>query len=79
MLKKYPTLTQDEIKTLIVEDKWLATLQTRTEQLLLDLIQHLAQRVKELALRYQNTVSELENSQEELKAKVKQHLKSMGY
>ena len=79
VLKKYPTLTQDEIKTLIVEDKWLATLQTRTEQLLLDLIQHLAQRVKELALRYQNTVSELENSQEELKAKVKQHLKSMGY
>ncbi len=79
VLKKYPTLTQDETRILIVEDKWINVLQTRTEQLLLDLIQQLSQRVKELALRYQNTVGELEKEQEELKEKVKHHLKIMGF
>ena len=26
---KYPTLTEDDVKTLVVEDKWLATLDAR--------------------------------------------------
>ena len=79
VLKKYSELTEDEVKTLVVEDKWLATLSDRIEQLLTDLTQKLAQRVKEIAVRYEYTVPELEAEQEELKNRVKQHLAMMGY
>ena len=79
VLKKYSELTTDEIKTLVVEDKWLAILSVRIEQLLTDLTQKLSQRVKEIAVRYEYTVPQLEAEQEELKNKVKQHLALMGY
>ncbi len=79
VLKKYAELSADEVKTLVVEDKWFATLSVRIEQLLTDLTQKLSQRVKEIAVRYEYTVPQLEAEQEELKNKVKQHLALMGY
>ena len=79
VLKKYTELSEDEVKTLVVEDKWLATLSSRIEQLLTDLTQNFSQRVKEIAVRYEYTVPELEAEQEELKNRVKQHLALMGY
>lgn len=79
VLKKYRELSEDEVKTLVVEDKWLATLSNRIEQVLTDLTQKLSQRVKEIALRYENTLSTLEDDQEKLKNKVKQHLAAMGF
>lgn len=79
IIAKYRDLSEDEVKTLVVEDKWLATLSERIEQLLIDLIQKLSQRVKEIAKRYEHTIDELEKEQEELKIKVKQHLKLMGF
>lgn len=79
VLKKYRELSEDEVKTLVVEDKWLATLSNRIEQVLTDLTQKLSQRVKEIALRYENTLPTLEEKQEELKNKVKQHLAAMGF
>lgn len=79
VLRKYAELSEDEVKTLVVEDKWLATLSDRIEQLLTDLTQKLSQRVKEIAVRYEYTVPELESEQEELKNRVKQHLAMMGY
>ena len=78
-MKKYRELSEDEVKTLVVEDKWLATLSNRIEQVLTDLTQKLSQRVKEIALRYENTLPTLEEKQEELKNKVKQHLVAMGF
>ena len=79
IIAKYRDLSEDEVKTLVVEDKWLATLSERIEQLLIDLIKKLSQRVKEIAKRYEHTIDELEKEQEELKIKVKQHLKLMGF
>lgn len=79
VLKKYAELSANEVKTLVVEDKWLAILSVRIEQLLTDLTQKLSQRVKEIAVRYEYTVPQLEAEQEELKNKVKQHLALMGY
>lgn len=79
IITKYRELSEDEVKALVVEDKWLATLSERIEQLLIDLTQKLSQRVKEIAKRYEHTVDELEKEQEELKIKVKQHLKLMGF
>ena len=79
VLKKYAELTVDEIKTLVVDDKWLATLKDKFEEHLNDLTQVLSKRVKEVSLRYESTVSQLENKREALKAKVKAHLATMGY
>lgn len=79
VLQKYAELSEDEIKTLVVEDKWLAHLSGTIEQLLSDLTQKLSQRIKQIALRYEKTLTELEAEQEELKNKVKQHLATMGY
>jgi type I restriction enzyme M protein len=79
VLRKYKELSEDEVKTLLVEDKWLATLSNRIEQVLTDLTQKLSQRVKDIALRYENTLPTLEEKQEELKNKVKQHLAAMGF
>lgn len=79
VLKKYAELTVDEIKTLVVDDKWLATLKDKFEEHLNDLTQVLSKRVKEVSLRYESTVSQLEDKREALKAKVKAHLATMGY
>lgn len=79
VLQKYAELSEDEIKTLVVEDKWLAHLSGTIEQLLSDLTQKLSQRIKQIALRYEKTLPELEAEQEELKSKIKQHLATMGY
>ena len=79
VVNKYEELTEEEVKTLVVEDKWLAVLSVRIEQLLTDLTQKLSQRVKEIAVRYEYTIPQLEAEQEELKNKVKQHLALMGY
>jgi len=78
-IKKYTELAEDEVKVLVVDDKWLSTLAVRVEQLLTDLTQKLSQRVKEIAVRYEYTIPQLEQEQEELKNKVKQHLALMGY
>lgn len=79
VLKKYKELSEDEIKTLVAEDKWLASLSDRVEQLLTDLTQKLSQRVKEIALRYEYKVSKLEEDREMLKKKVEKHLAAMGF
>lgn len=79
VIKKYTELTVEEVKTLVVDDKWLATLKDSFEEHLSDLTQVLSQRVKEISLRYESTVSELEDKREMLKNKVQEHLAMMGY
>jgi type I restriction enzyme M protein len=58
-LAKYPTLTETEIQTLVVEDKWLATLDTAIHDEMDRISQALTQRVKELAERYEIPVPQL--------------------
>ncbi len=79
VIKKYTELTVDEVKTLVVDDKWLATLKNKFEEHLNDLTQSLSQRIKEVSLRYEATVAELESRRETLKEKVQAHLALMGY
>ena len=47
-----PKLTEIEIKTLVVEDKWIATLDKAVHGEMDRISQTLTQRVKELAERY---------------------------
>lgn len=77
-VKKYPTLTLAETKSLIVEDKWLASLQADIEAEVERIIQQLANRIKELEERYAEPLPQLEAQVDALSDKVKAHLKAMG-
>ena len=78
MLDKYPTLTISDIKTLVVEDKWHATLHSQITAEIERVTQQLANRVKTLEERYAEPLPELTQSVSELADKVDKHLKAMG-
>ena len=78
VLAYYGKLTEDEIKTIVVDDKWFAAIQTAIEGEVQHLTQALAGRVKELEERYAATLPELEQDVDELSEKVEAHLKQMG-
>jgi type I restriction enzyme M protein len=79
VLAQYPKLTIDEIKTLVTENKWLNSLQLQVQNEMDRISHRLAQRIKELAERYQTTLPQLAYETEDLTAKVNAHLKKMGF
>ncbi|CAA6689990.1 MULTISPECIES: type I restriction-modification system subunit M [unclassified Lentimonas] len=76
---KYPQLSEDEIKTLVVDDKWLATLDTAIHGELDRISQTLTQRVKALAERYSAPLPKMTERVSDLETKVNAHLKKMGF
>jgi len=76
---KYPKLTPDEVKTLVVGDKWMAALENDISNEIDQISQKLTNRIKELAERYENTLPELDAEVEALENKVDDHLKKMGF
>jgi len=76
---QYPKLTEEEVKRLVVDDKWLATLEARIHSEMDRLSQQLTARVKELAERYESTLPQLTSQVKELEKKVDAHLKRMGF
>ena len=78
VLARYATLTKDEIKTLVVEDKWFASIRAEIEGEEQQLTQQLAGRVKELEDRYAKPLPMLEEEVAALSEKVDGHLKKMG-
>ncbi|MHB1058560.1 MAG: type I restriction-modification system subunit M [Rhodanobacter sp.] len=78
-LAHYPKLTQADIKTLVVDDKWLAALETVIHGELGRVSQQLTTRVKELAERYGTPLPKLAANVDALQAKVDAHLKRMGF
>ncbi len=75
---KYPTLTEDEIKTLVVDDKWLTRLYAAVEGELDRVSQTLTGRIRQLAERYATPLPLLTEEVEALAARVEEHLKRMG-
>lgn len=75
---QYPKLDVEEIKTLIVDDKWLATLQANIVSEIERVTQQMANRVKQLEERYSTPLPNLSNSVDDLSDKVAGHLKTMG-
>ncbi len=79
VIAKYPTLSIQEIKTLVVEHKWMNELQTRIMSEVDRTSQTLAGRIKELAERYSETLLSIEKETQKLTAKVDEHLAQMGF
>ena len=75
---QYPKLNEDEIKTLVVEDKWRATLEASISAEIERVTQQLANRVKDLEERYAEPLPELEKAVEALSSRVDEHLRKMG-
>jgi type I restriction enzyme M protein len=76
---QYPKLSEKEIKTLVVDDKWLATLEAAIHGEMDRISQALTQRVKELAERYATPLPQMSSHVAELEAKVNSHLERMGF
>tara|TARA_R110001583_G_scaffold73138_3_gene203976 strand:- start:3686 stop:6106 length:2421 start_codon:yes stop_codon:yes gene_type:complete len=78
VFKHYSSLPEADIKALIADDKWLATLRDQIEAEIERITQQLANRVQELEERYAEPVPAITQSVELLSDKVARHLKAMG-
>jgi len=78
-LAHYTQLTVDEVKVLVVEDKWMATLSQVVHEEMNRISKALAHRVRELAERYEAPLPQLNHRAQELEQTVSDHLKKMGF
>jgi type I restriction enzyme M protein len=76
--EKYPTLTEAEIKTLVIDDKWMARLAATVQGELDRVSQTLTRRIRELAERYATPLPVLVDEVATLAARADGHLKKMG-
>jgi type I restriction enzyme M protein len=76
---KYPKLTEDEIKVLVINDKWLATLKNAVSGEIEQISQRLTNRIKELAERYDTPLPKTNQSVADLESTVNAHLEKMGF
>ena len=79
LFAKFKQLTEEEIKILVVEDKWIKTIEHTIKNEMQRISQRLNQRVKELAERYESTLPQILNSVKIQEEKVNSHLKNMGF
>jgi type I restriction enzyme M protein len=78
VLQQYAKLTEDDVKTLVVDDKWLATLAAAVQGELDRVSQTLTGRIRQLAERYANPLPQLTDEVAVLASRVEEHLKKMG-
>jgi type I restriction enzyme M protein len=77
-LKKYGDLTEPEIKQLVLDDKWHATIALRIAGEVNSLTLDLVGRMQQLGERYAETVAALEAELAKLDSRVSGHLVDMG-
>ena len=76
---KYPTLTETDIKTLVIADKWMTTISEAIKGEIDHVSQRLTNRIKELISRYDTPLPTLEANTKALESKVMAHLTEMGF
>lgn len=79
VLAHYAQLSEAELKTLVIDDKWLTTLQADVQTELDRVSQALTGRIRQLADRYATPLPALNAEVEALAAKVNVHLAKMGF
>ena len=78
VLGRYGELTDDEIKQLAVDDKWMADIRAAIESEVERITNQLAGRVRELEERYAEPLPTIEREVKEMAARVTSHLEKMG-
>ena len=76
---KYAELSDEEIKELLVNRKWYYSLFAGIKALYVTASHSMANRITQLAERYENTLPQLEQEAAGYEAKVRAHLKRMGF
>ncbi|SMD45822.1 type I restriction enzyme M protein [Aquiflexum balticum DSM 16537] len=79
VIERYKTLTETEIKQLVVDDKWMASIERSVKTEMERISQRLTQRIKDLAERYQAPLPKQTNEVKLLEEKVNKHLEMMGF
>ena len=77
--KKYPQLTLEKIRHLLVEEKWFAAIYSGIDAIHEAVSHHLSARVTQLVERYEYTLKECEDEVDHYETKVKSHLERMGF
>lgn len=76
---KYPTLTEEQVKQLVVNDKWMQNIESAIKEEIDHISQRLTNRVNELAERYANPLPVIDKEVEDIESKVNAHLEKMGF
>ncbi len=76
---KYPKLSEADVKSLVIDDKWMATLAASVQGELDRVSQTLTGRIRELAERYATPLPQLTDEVAALAARVEGHLAKMGF
>jgi type I restriction enzyme M protein len=76
-LSHYGKLNEDEVKKLVIANKWGGTISIGVDSVIAGLIQGFAVRVELLASRYASTLGEIEFEVEEMSLRVSKHLVGM--
>ena len=79
VIKKYQSLPVSELKTLVVEKKWTASVLERCNNEMQRITQDISSNITSLAARYSATLSEIEAEVQQYENLVSQHLRDMGY
>ena len=77
-MQQYGKLSEVDVKRLVVEEKWLATIKGDIDREVDAVTQRLSTRIKELSERYGHTLGSIEEGVDEAEAQVKRHLAKMG-
>jgi type I restriction enzyme M protein len=78
VLKQYGEITEADIRPLVCEDKWLASIQTRISSEVDALTLALVERIQQLGERYGETANDLGAELEGLQKRLAGHLSDMG-
>jgi type I restriction enzyme M protein len=76
---QYARLSVADVQTLVVQDKWLATLTASVQSELDRVSQALTGRIRQLAERYATPIPALGDEVDVLASRVDEHLKAMGF
>ena len=76
---QYKSLSDDDIKTIVVDDKWIKLMDNAIHTEMQRISQRLTQRIKELADRYDTPLPIILDEVGKLEKKVNTHLAEMGF
>jgi type I restriction enzyme M protein len=77
--QKYPTLREAEVKSIVLDNKWIPAIEVTVKIEMGRISQRLTGRVKELIERYDTPLPVIEQQVKELEDKVNVHLQKMGF
>ncbi len=79
VIEKYRVLGTDEVKEIVIEDKWCKSILNSIDSVYSDISHRLTNRVVELVERYEETLPSIESAVCDYEYRVKSHLERMGF